>query len=832
MKVSLNWVKQFIDFELPPIEELVQLVGARLGVVEQVINYGQSYQKVVIVRVETVQKHPNADRLNICFVNDGGVIDGVDRDANGLVQIVCGAANLREGMLAAWLPPGSIVPSTYYADQFSMETRELRGVVSNGMLASPKELAFSEDHEGILEVDIMAEPGSRLTDIYQLDDYVIDIENKMFTHRPDCFGQLGVAREIAGIMGRPFKSPDWYLDNTNVNNSAVNALPFELKNEIPGLVPRIVVAALGGTVIKPSPVIVQSYLQRVGIRPINNVVDVTNYIMMLTGQPLHAYDYDKVKALDGNDYATLTVRHPQNDETLSLLNGKTITPRSSSIIIASQTVAIGLGGVMGGADTEVGPDTKNILLECATFDMYSIRRTSMAHGLFSEAVSRFNKGQSPSQNGYIMQEAISMLQMQAGAVVDGKIQDFNQSTKSQPNDGVAITVDLINSRLGSQLDTAKIKHTLTNVEFAVDNQTENLLINPPFWRTDIHIAEDIIEEVGRLYGYDNLPVILPHREMRPVAANPMLAFKSTVRQIMAAQGANEVLTYSFVHGKLLDAVGQSRQNAFEISNALSPDLQYYRLTILPGLLEKVQPNLRAGYDRFVLFELGRTHMVNHSLDEQGLPEELHMFAAVLAQADKLAGPGAAYFELKHQLDSLAFQLGFKLTYTATEKLPDYNVTAPFDHDRSALVNVSGTDIFLGIIGEFKAGVRSKLKLPVHSAGFEIDTDALLKASQEGKTYRQVSKYPYVEQDICLRVPLKTNYQSVYDVVNEALVEQNNDQSTTTLAPLDIYQKDDYKQITLRYSIASLERTMTTAEVAVLLDSAASVAAAKLSAVRV
>jgi phenylalanyl-tRNA synthetase beta chain len=361
MKISLNTIRflneKFHSAGDPApegVNALVEKIGSQLGEVEETIEIGKKYDGVIIVKVVSCEKHPDADRLHVCMVDDGGVANDAPRDEDGLVQVVCGAPNVKAGVTVAWLPPGATVPSTYDNDPFVLEARELRGVVSNGMLASPKELAIGDSHEGLLLIDEDVAPGTPFAEYFNLkDDVVIDIENKMFTHRPDCFGWIGVAREIAGIQGQKFTSPEWYRSDASIEPPQLSTLPLEVRNEIPELVPRFTAVALSDVSIGPSPVWLQVALSKYGLRPISNIVDLTNYYMLLTGQPLHAYDYDKVRALDGGDKATLVVRKPHDAEKLTLLNGKEIEPRKDAIMIATESQAIGLGGVMGGGNTEV-----------------------------------------------------------------------------------------------------------------------------------------------------------------------------------------------------------------------------------------------------------------------------------------------------------------------------------------------------------------------------------------------------------------------------------------------------------------------------------------------
>lgn len=859
MKISVNFLRRFNqryhaagDPAPEGIDHLVRKIGDQLGAVEEVAPFGDRFEGVLVVKVVSCQDHPDADRLHVCKIDDGGVAQNVERDEHGHVRVVCGAPNVREGLTVAWLPPGSTVPSTFYdVDQFVLEARPLRGVVSNGMLASPKELTIGDNHDGIMELDDHIQPGTPFADAYDLrGDMVIDIENKMFTHRPDCFGTLGVAREIAGIYHQPYKSPAWYMLHPEVPALEAQELKLAVRNEVPGLVPRFTAITMRDVTIKPSPVWLQMYLTQMGLRPINNIVDYTNLFMLETGQPLHAYDYDKVQALSDSDHATLVVRHPHQGEKIMLLNGKEIEPRTEAIMIATDRTAIGIGGVMGGSDTEVNQSTKNVILECATFDMYSIRRTSMAHGLFTDAVTRFNKGQSPLQTKAVLMKIVDEIRRFADGKVASALIDDNHLPAEVLERGslfapVSVTVQFINERLGLQLSAQEVTTLLTNVEFRVEGQGDNLLVTAPFWRTDIAIPEDIVEEVGRLYGYDHLPLQLPRRDLTPAQRDDMLEIKQTIRGALARSGANEMLGYSFVHGNLLDKVGQDRALAYQISNAISPDLQYFRLSLTPSLLEKVHPNIKNGYDQFALFELGKTHIkgeVSQHDDQQehGLPHEFERVALVVAADDKAAKrtQGAAFYQAKKYLETLLAQLGLAdgIRYEPIHPNDDDPASAYYQPGRSARVLVN-SEHFIGRIGEYKPGVRKGLKLPEYCAGFELGLLPLLSllGATPQSRYKPLPKFPAVTQDICLRVPAELPYGDLYQFVREHLHQNRPDQTSHTLTPVDIYQRDndpDHKQITLRLAIASFERTLTDDEVNNLLDSIAQAAHQQYAAERV
>ncbi|NDC94230.1 phenylalanine--tRNA ligase subunit beta, partial [bacterium] len=467
MKVSLQWAQSVsnVDITTIPKEDLLKKMGAQLGAIEEVIEWGPRYNGIVVVKVVKCEPHPNADTLHVCLIDDGRVTESVERNNDGYVQVVCGAPNVHTDMLAVWLPPNTTVPSTLNKDPFVLGVRDLRGVMSNGMLASPAELGISDNHDGILEVTVaevgeeLARPGTSFKKLYGMDDIVIDCENKMFTHRPDCFGILGVAREIAGITGQKFTSPDWYLKEPVFKTAS--DLPLRV-NVASKLVPRFMAVVLDNVRVEPSPLHMQAALTRVGIRPINNIVDITNWLMHLTGQPLHAYDYDKLANLSG-EIPTLDARMVHDNETITLLNGNTIPIQKNTIVIATDKQSVALAGVMGGASTEVDSNTKSIVLEVATFDMFSIRRTSMRHGLFTDAVTRFTKGQSPLQNDRVLHKAILMMQEIAGATQASDVYDHKSKTV-MPLPVVEANIEFVNTRLGSSLSTKEAIKLLENVE--------------------------------------------------------------------------------------------------------------------------------------------------------------------------------------------------------------------------------------------------------------------------------------------------------------------------------------------------------------------------------
>ena len=856
MKVSLNLIKQLINFELPPVDELVARVNQQLGGVEEVIDLSAKYGGARIVRVVECAKHPDADRLSVTKIDDGGVVADVPRDENGLVQVVCGAPNVHADMWAIWLPPQSTVPASFDDDEpFVLDARPLRGVLSQGMLAAADELAIGTDHEGIVEIhehDVPAgvelTAGARFAEMFGLDDYVLDIENKMFTHRPDCFGQLGVAREIAGIFHQQFTSPDWYKSEQKF--AEAEGLELTVTNDAPELVPRFMAVAFRDVTVQPSPLWLQCQLVAMGGKPINNIVDATNYIMLLTAQPTHAYDYDKLRG------HKLEARMARNGEKVSLLNGKEYELTNDDIVIADGEGVIGLAGIMGGADTEVSNDTKNIVLECANFDMYALRRTAMRHGIFTDALTRFNKGQSPLQNAAVLKQLMSMVGgVQASEVFDKRNDrlmvmqrdsrvTFGSAGKETISifDWGAVTGVLVlestfvNERLGTEFSPQEICRILKNVEIKAHEEPEPNMpyqfeVIAPFWRTDLELPEDIVEEVGRLYGFDKLPRQLPMRSIKPAPRNPRRQLKQAIRQSLSRAGANEVLTYSFVHERVLKNAEQDPSRAYRLSNALSPDLQYYRTSVLPSLLDKVHANIKAGHDEFMLFEIGKIHDKELPLTDENLPSEQTFVDGVYASKKPRAG--APFYKARKLVDRLLADLNVEADFVKIAEL-DADIPAPFDGQRSAWIVAKNGDK-LGIVGELSQTARRNFKLPDYTAAFSLDIEKLQANLAENRehNYRPLSRYPSTTRDISLKMQSAVDYASVYACAEE--VAKKHRELQISITPIAIYQpKDDdsTKTVTLSIKFTSAERTLADKDTAPIIEEIAAMAAEEFDAAQV
>lgn len=716
MRISLNWLKKYISVPVSD-EELIRLIGARLVEVEGVIDETAKYNNIYVVRVVSAEKIPET-HLTLCQIDCGAL---------ELAQVVCGAPNVREGMLAVWIKPGAIVPASVHEDApFVIGARKMRGYESNGMLAGADELDFGDDHSGIVEIDPeVARPGQLLADIFELNDKILEIENKSLTHRPDCFGLIGFAREVAGILGLEFKPSSFFsrLESEKCHTLAgVRNIHFSDSNLIVRLqnkddlniCPRYSALVLEkhGEMKKKYLTWQDTILAKSGMKPINPIVDATNYLMLLTGQPLHAFDYDKFVEVGGGKKPEIRVRLAKKGEKLILLDGKEIDLNENDIVICSGDVPVALAGAMGGESTMIDENTRNIILESATFSLYNLRKTQMAHGIFSEAITRFTKGQPPYQTLAVAEECAGLLS--EGFVISDVADEYPEPEKQNV---VKITTDEINGLLGTEYNESLITKTLENVGFEIKRKRGELEILAPEWRTDIHIKEDIIEEAGRLLGHDNIKPVLPrHRTAEP---NRMFALKKETRDLMKSFGANEVLTYSFVSEKLLERAGLDVKNSYKIVNSISPELQIIRQSIVPSLLEKAYVNQKIPYDKFALYEMNKVYQKVWGMNEEGVPAEKIQIGFVLAERK---GTGAAYYKARYFAEGFLNEFNIKAEFLPLKiKVP---MSLPFENKRAAEIWASGKCI--GVVGEFKNSVRRNFKLAEYLAGFEMDMNAILE----------------------------------------------------------------------------------------------------------
>lgn len=812
MIISVNWLKKFVP-NLPEIGKLSKLIGARLVEIESVDDLGEKYKDVIIAKVISAEKVENSDHLNLCKIDDGGVRKDIERDENGFVQVVCGAPNVRAGIFVAWLPPESIVPETFGGENFKLGARKLMGNISNGMIASLRELGLGDEHDGILEISSEVfkngiQAGDSFAEKFELNDFLLEVENKSLTHRPDCFGIVGFAREVAGILGEEFIEPE-FIKDSNFEGVEDRKIDIEIRN--PKICEHYTAAIfeVSNILKNPNLTIEKTYILRSGMRSIDEITDLANKIMLETAQPLHTFDLEKLEKLNGSSDIKIVVRNAFNGEELELLDGKKIKMNEKDIVIAtgeSGEIAIALAGAMGGISTAIDENTSKILVESATFNLYNLRNTQMRHGIFSEAITRFTKGIPQMLSRKVLdlfaEDILAMGGKSLSLIADSKDNNYQEQLK------ISVSNDEINQVLGTDFSNDQIHQTLENVGILTENKnSETFLV--PFWRNDLHIKEDLIEEVGRLNGYDNIALQLPARTFKAVKKAKIDLLQSEIREILTASGANEILTYSFIHGDLLEKVDQDSQNSYKIVNSISPDLQYYRQTLTPSLLSKVSQNIRAGFGEFAIFEMNKITEKSLGLNEENVPIEQKKLAFVYVNNK---GENA-FYQAKNYVDFLCKKLGVEVEFSKFN-LKKSPLSTEFESKRSAVIEIqnNGKKITLGVIGEFKKSVQKSLKLPEATAGFELDLNILLENfAGSNVKIKNFSKFQSVERDISINVDEKREFSEIFDIFEN--ISDKFENIEIEVLPIDIFKNSDKtKNISIRFKITPFEKTLTGEEI--------------------
>ncbi|MEJ2689596.1 MAG: phenylalanine--tRNA ligase subunit beta [Deltaproteobacteria bacterium] len=634
MKLTVNWLKQFAKCDLTPsvIADRLTMLGLEVDAVEELFPH---LDQVVAARITEVRPHPDADRLVVCVAQTG----------NESVDIVCGAPNAREGMLTALALPGVELPGG-----LTIKKSKIRGQQSNGMFCSEKDLGLSEDHSGIIELGENFTLGAPLRQALGLDDTMIEID--LTPNRPDCTSVYGVAREIAGVSGCALVPPAL----GQLPKMTGQGLPFEVEVKEPEACPRYAARLLKNVTIAPSPPWLASRLRAVGLRPINNVVDITNYVMLEMGQPLHAFDFDLLAG------SKIIVRFPRPGETMTTLDGAERDLEADMLMICDGEKPVAVAGVMGGGNSEVRPTTRNILLESACFDPKSIRRTSRRLTLNTDASYRFERGVDPQLAPWAMARAVRMMEEITGAsAVDGGYDCLGQLKE---NPAIILrrqrTVDL----LGAPYTCDQLAALLTSIEIGVEKiDEETLRVVPPSFRVDLEREIDLIEEVARLTGYNDLPSVLPQVPMAFPEVDKERQLHKAAAHAMIGQGFYEAINYSFVNEDYFDQLqltaDDPHRQVVRLLNPIAENQAIMRTMLLPGLLENVCHNINRQQTAVRLFEIGKVFQPAG----EAQPREAFSLCAVLSGARY---PGAAelhfgtaqvdFYDVKGAVEQLLDQL--------------------------------------------------------------------------------------------------------------------------------------------------------------------------------
>jgi len=803
MKISVNLLKQLGKIQQTN-EEIVKGIKEHIGEVESYQNLAEDYSDITVAEIKEKKDHPNADKLGVYQLNTG---------EEKLVQVLAGDKTLVVGDKVAYLKPGAKVPYTIYTEEkpFIIQSRDMRGLVSDGMMGSEKELNLGNDHTIVMRLPDDAPVGKSFAEYYELDDFIIDVENKALTNRGDLFGILGLARELTVIFGKPFATPSWYMDYTKNLREEQSCLGLNITNDAEVLCPRYTAIAMDNIVVEESPLWLKSALIKFGYKPINNIVDITNYISQLSGQPLHAFDYDKVISNDPSksDTANIIVRMAREGESILGLDGKVHELNDRVMVISDSTNPLAIAGIMGGSETEVDNNTQRIIIECANFDKTNIRKTSMLLGLTTEAGTKFKHALDPKQCIPVLKETARMVKELTKATIASDIIDIYPTVSEDKE--ITLSLSRMNAHLGLDLQPETIKQILTNLEYKIVKEDGDLLtVMVPSWRKDVSIREDIHEDIGRIYGYNNVEPILPLRNLIPAKDNAIFSLKKKIRQILADSGANETDTYSFIDIPTLEKANLDANKAYKLKNALAPELALMRTSLIPSLLVKTQSNLQEGYDKFILFEMNIPHIQGY-VDENKLPQEDWHLSAVLTSLGKRND--SAYYIAKRYIEKILNTLNIQdIEYTLLSEYSEAKLTEDFKNsiymfDRNTSAVITHKEIILGIVGELDNKVKTNFKLPKYTAAFDINLNVLNTIEVKNNAYVEMPKYPESRVDLCVETGDNVSYQDLYTSIYEIV---NNDDIKGTVSCLDIYKADEkaeVKRITFGIGIRNFNKTL-------------------------
>ena len=800
MRVPLTWLRSYVD---PGVEarELADLLSMRAVDVERVLRVGvPSTDGFVVGRVLSAEKHPNADRLSVCEVDTG----------EGARTIVCGAPNVAAGQTVPVAVPGALLPGGA-----ELGRAKLRGVVSDGMILSEAELEIGEDSAGIMVLDDGPGPGTPLGDVLPLGDDVLDLD--LNPNRVDLFGVYGLAREVHAITGAELAPEPWGEDAPAAGSADVTELA-SVTVEVPELCPRFTARAFTGVEIGPSPAWLRSRLIAAGQRPISNVVDITNYVMLLSAQPLHAFDLDRVPG------GELIVRTARPGESMTTLDGVQRRLDPETVLVCDRERPTGIAGIMGGQVSEVSAQTSRVLLEVANWNGMNVLRTSSALGVRSEASTRFEKQLHPETAIWAQRVASRLMIELAGAtLVPGTIDEAAEVPAAHV---VSLHGARLDSLLGIEIPRERATGHLERLGFEVEPEGErDLRATVPLHRHyDVTREADLIEEVGRLEGFDRLPRRLPAHSDRVGALTRAQRLRRRAEDALADLGFHEIVAWHFGAPQIADRLrlpdGDPRRTHVATGNPLSADQSAMRTTLLGGLLDAARHNLARGAEGVALFESGRVYLAERAPREGGplagefggeLPapvREPHRLGA-LAVGPVRPGhwrgePGeGGFFELKGVVEALAALLGCELTFAPGPE--------PFLHPgRAARILGSGAEI--GWLGELHPEVAAQWDLD-GGAAFEVELAAVIAASTAGlESYDDVTSFPAVLQDLAVVVGDEVPAEAV-----RAAVMEGGGELLRSATVFDLYRGEQVgsgrKSLALRLEFGAADRTLTDDQVA-------------------
>jgi phenylalanyl-tRNA synthetase beta chain len=787
--VSDKWLREYVKMKQKPEQfaAAISLVGPS---VERIAYAGAELDKVVVGKIVELGKHPNADKLRLAKTDVGGKI----------LTIVCGGSNLAEGQLVAVALVGARVHSPGHSELVTLEAATIRGIASEGMICGAEEIGLADrfpqkdknDKKEIADLTAFGyKPGTPLAKALGLNDCVYDIE--VTSNRPDAFGIVGLAREAAAATGGEFLWKDPILPRTKSQEPISKKLKVAIRSK--KTCSRFQCAAIEGVTIGASPAWMQERLAVAGLRPINAVVDITNYVMLELGQPLHAFDEAAVPG------RVIKVREAAEGEKIVALDGKEYALKPGMMVVANATTPLDIAGIMGGEASGMTAQTKNIILISACFNGLSVRRTGRALNLRSDAAMRFEKNIPQGLTAPSLARAVELILQICGGTVTATADEI---VKRETAPRVSIATKTLNEKIGIVLAPSVVKKYLSSLGFVVTANASKISVKVPYWRVgDIAIAEDLVEEVARLYGYHKLPSVIPP-DVSGELPDPVFDVERRAREALIGAGCADMMSVSLVGAELLKQAGEGELSVARIANPLTNDLEFLRPSHRARLLEAVrinEKNFTAGSG----FEIGK--VFTPSVDAEELPiEQLSLGIVVWGRSMAVGGgrdQGEIFYSAKGLVERLAEALHVNLTFGKDFPKNDF-----WHPGRTVSIHLGSAVI--GILGELTPDARAKAGIESRAALALIDMAELVKAAKPSADYREPSSYPPILRDIAFVVPRKTEHEFIVAAVKAV------DPLIVGLELFDHYEgkgiEDGKKNLAYHLTYQSAERTLTAEEV--------------------
>ena len=804
MKVTLNWLKQYVDFNWTP-EELSERL-TMLGIeVEGVAKVGGEFEGIVVAQVITRDKHPNADKLSVCRVNDG----------QGERQIVCGAQNFQAGDKVPLILPGKTLPAKPGEPPFTIKVGKIRGIESHGMMCSPQELGLPDAIEGLLILPAEARVGQPFAEHLGRagSDVVYDLE--ITPNRPDLNSLIGIAREISALTGNPVRLPDTTLPASPGSIPAADLVAVRL--EAPELCPRYTARVIKGVKVGPSPDWLRGALEKVGVRSISNVVDVTNYVMLETGQPLHAFDYHLMAKAGPEARPTMVVRPAVAGEKFTTLDGQERTLTDKMLLIADETKAVALAGVMGGLNSEINASTVDVLLESAYFKPQNIRATSKKLELRTESSYRFERGGDIGACDWASRRAAHLILETAGGQLAEAAVDAYPAPVSPKQ--ITLRPEKVNQLLGLELSPEQIETYLTQLGIqavgrkprpvgAESVASEPVTFRVPTFRVDLKREVDLTEEVARLYGVDKIPSTPPRGALGANAYDTVHDTLGEARRILSGIGLSEA------QGQTLISDSGARLAAGDtlvpLANPLSSDMNVLRPSLLPGLLDTLRHNLSHRNEDLALFELGRVFNAEAPASPTGRAQEQRRVAlALTGRRQPLFWAGEDrearfdIYDLKGLVEEFLEQFGVRgVTYSRRPASGSLFL-------ESAAIQLGKFPI--GVLGQLLPNLGKRYDLRDAVLLAELNLDMLLARRNPAKGFRSLPSFPAIRRDVAIVVPEATTHEEVLQVV-----KQSKPANLESADLFDIFRGKNvpagHKSLAYAMTYRSAERTLTDPEV--------------------